>query len=227
MRDPSSRDQYSTRGDSESMYTRNHSRDKYYSNRGEEPYTRNTSRNQYGSAIVEKNRLPRMQPPGAEENAINVTLSLDSLRGIVVQESSKRAVRGKVYDSATNQDGVRVMITALVPEENIRGFNNIKSEPLETAETKGRKKFFKAIFPLNERKDSSSITIAGLIQGEQMYSPNSPNGHTRLKAKPFDLLISLVHQNEEICVGKATILATGEEIRTKQIDLPIDAATSS
>jgi len=38
-----------------------------------------------------------------------------------------------------------------------------------------------------------------------------------LKAKPIDLLISLVHQNEEICVRKATILAAGQKFELTKL----------
>lgn len=224
MRDPS-RDQYRSRGDL--MYTRNHSRDKYSFNRGEEPYRRDLSRDQYSSSTGGENRPPSMQPAGGEVNAMDVTLSLESLRGIIAQESSKHAVRGKVYGSAINQDEVRVMITVLAPEETSRGFQNITSEPLEVAETNGRTNAFTAMFPLNGNKMSSSITFAGLLQRGGMQNRNKSYGYSRLKPQPIELLISIVYQIEQICLGKATIIATGEEIRTKQIDVPIDVAKDS
>lgn len=159
---------------------------------------------------------------------MDVTLSVGFLRGIVAQESSKHAARGGLYESgAYDQDGVRAIITAIVPEKSIINGGNITSAPLEAAESVGRKKVYTAMFPLKGGKVSSSVTIPGLLQGDQRSSRNMPYGHRIIKPQPIDLLISIMFQNERMYLGKATILATGEEIRTKQIDLPIDVARDS
>lgn len=194
------------------------------------PYMRNNPRDQYGYSRGVENQPPAAQPIGGppEENLMDVTLSVGFLRGIIAQESSKHAARSGLYDSGGyKQEGVRAMVTAVVPEKSAIGGGNITSAPLEAAESVGRKKVYTAMFPLKGGKVSSSVTIPGLLKGVQRSSRNTPYGHRTVKPQPIDLLISLVLQNEKIYLGKATILATGEEVRTKQIDLPIDVSRDS
>jgi len=170
-----------------------------------------------------------MHQTGAKLNAMDITLSIGFLSGIVGQESSKNLSRGRMYDSSGgyNQDGVIAMVTVLVAGKDLSGFDNIVSAPIEATEEEERSRFFTAVFPLMGGQVSSSITIPGLLQEVQTSGRNMSYDQRCFKPQAIDLLISLVYQNEQLYFGKTTILATAENSRTKQVDLPIDTARDS
>jgi len=169
---------------------------------------------------------PGLDPDG---ETMDVTLSVGFLKGIIAQENSKHAARDWVNDAdGYDRRGVRALITALVPDNTIGGGGSIASAPLEITETMGRNNVYTAIFPLKGGKVSSSITIPGLLKSERLSSRSLQYGQQQsIKPQPIDLIIGLVNENEQITIGKATILATGEEIRTKQVDLPIEVSRDS
>ena len=98
-----------------------------------------------------------------------------------------------------NQNGVRAMITALIPDTSQTFFDHLTSAPLEATKDEEAKKGFTAMFPLRAGEKSSSITIPGLLKGKQRSGNDMSYDQPSFKPTPIEILVSLVYQHEHFC----------------------------
>jgi len=137
------------------------------------------------------------------------------------------AKKRKDWNTKAELDSVKAVVTALVPATGYQADGFLSSGPFESPKQVGNAMKYNAIFPLKSKNNGAltRITIPGLIQRD-----NSGDGGDFLgqyKRQTVELLITLVFGNEAIDLGKATLLVTGEEVKTKQTDLPIDTGKKS
>lgn len=149
----------------------------------------------------------------------DVTISIGFLRGIFMQESNK--VRDwRQNNHGAELDAVKVVVIARNGTNSIQADDFITSAPLEKPKHINGWFNYTALFPLKGSNPPTKMTLPGLIRRDHTSSVYSSHG--QYKRESVDLLITLIFGNEAITVGKAKIMVTGEEIRTKQSDVPID-----
>ncbi len=163
---------------------------------------------------------PTMQHQHA--SSLDVTISVGFVRGIIMKESAKRR---KDWNSMSELDTVKVVVTAIIPSTGYQASQLLSSAPLESPKDQGDAKQYNAVFPLKARDSNGAptrIIMPGLIEKEDRNDPNA-----QFKRQTVELLITLVFGNEAFTLGKSSLMVTGEETKTKQSDLPIDITKSS
>lgn len=151
-----------------------------------------------------------------EPGDLDVTISVGFLRGIYMLESKK--VKG--WENQAELDSVRVVVIARNDANMLQASDYITSAPLDTPKPVGDWMNYTAVFPLKGTKSTTKMTLPGLIKKNHNSNMFSRDG--QYKRESIELLITLVFGNEAITVGKARLVVTGEEVRTKQSDIPID-----
>lgn len=137
--------------------------------------------------------------------------------------------RRRDWNSNSELDSVKVVITAMVPSIDYQAEGFLSSEPLESPKQAGDVMKYNAIFPLKAKNTNGAptrITMPGLMQLDRSDVENR-QFQSQYKRQTIELLITLVFGNEAITLGKATLLVTGEEMKTKQADLPIDTSKNT
>ena len=154
-----------------------------------------------------------MQSPMAE--SLDVVISVGFVRSIIMTEAKKR----KDWNTKAELDSVKAVVTALVPATGYQADGFLSSGPLESPKQIGNEMKYNAIFPLKIKDNGAPtrITMPGLIQRDR--SAEGADFVGQYKRQTIELLITLVFGNEAIALGKATLLVTGEELKTKQTDL--------
>jgi hypothetical protein len=172
--------------------------------------------NEYGNSFDGNMNVQPVPPaPSGSEN-LDVTISIGFLRGIFMQENNKV----KDWQQHAELDSVKVVIIAR-NEANMRQADEfITSAPLEKPKPIGAWMNYTALFPLKNSNYPTKMTLHGLIQRD--HSSGEYSSHGQYKRESIELFITLVFGNEAITLGRARLLVTGEETRTKQNDLPID-----
>jgi hypothetical protein len=162
-----------------------------------------------------------MQSPMAE--SLDVVISVGFVRSIIMTEAKKR----KDWNTKAELDSVKAVVTAIVPASGCQADGFLSSGPLESPKQIGNEMKYNAIFPLKVKNNGAPtrITMPGLIQRDRSAEGADVVG--QYKRQTIELLITLVFGNEAVVLGKATLLVTGEEIKTKQTDLPIDTGKKS
>jgi hypothetical protein len=161
-----------------------------------------------------------MQSPMAE--SLDVIISVGFVRGIIMKEQTSRR---RDWNAISELDSVKVVISAMVPSIGYQAEGFLSSEPLESPKQVGDVMKYNAVFPLkakNSKGVPTRITLPGLMRLDK-----SEIGHGQYKRQTIELLITLVFGNEAITLGRATLLVTGEELKTKQTDLPIDTSKNT
>lgn len=131
------------------------------------------------------------------------------------------AKRKNDWNMKSELDSVKVVVAAIVPTTGYQAQNFLFSGPLESPKKDGDEITYNAIFPLKGRESNGAptrIVMPGLIQKEE---------GNEYKRQTVELLITMVFGNEAFTLGKATLMVTGEEFKTKQSDLPIDTTKST
>jgi hypothetical protein len=137
--------------------------------------------------------------------------------------------RRRDWNAISELDSVKVVITAMVPGIGYQAEGFLSSEPLESPKQVGDMMKYNAVFPLkakNSKGAPTRITMPGLMQLDKSET-ESNQFQRQYKRQTIELLITLVFGNEAITLGKATLLVTGEELKTKQTDLPIDTSKNT
>ena len=172
-----------------------------------------------------------MLPLGMQEQqypeSMDVTISVGFVRGIIMKEQAKRR---KDWNTNSELDSVKAVVTAMVPATGFQAEGFLTSGPLENPKKIGEELKYNAIFPLKERDSNGAATrivMPGLLQRDRSNTDDGQFPSGQYKRQTIELLITLVFGNEAFTLGKATMLVTGEEVKTKQSDLPIDTAKSS
>lgn len=153
---------------------------------------------------------------GVHPDALDVTISIGFLRGIFMHEANKM----KDWQHHAEFDSMKVVIIARNDSKMVQADGFITSSPLDKPKPVGDWMNFTALFPLKGSSPPSKMTLSGLIQRD--HSSQEYSSHGQYTRESIELLITLIFGNEAITVGKARLLVTGEETRTKQSDLPID-----
>ena len=156
---------------------------------------------------------------------LDVAISVGYLRGIIMEDNSKGAVKAWLSQKAEEKaDAIKIVITGLIPDRDIQSKSQLTSAPLDNPKQLGTFSKFTAMFPLKGGAGPRSITIPGLIRPEHGGNTFEEASYKR---ETVDLLITAVSGNESLSLGKVSILITGEEIRTRQHDLPVDTTRDS
>jgi hypothetical protein len=154
--------------------------------------------------------------------SMDVTISVGFVRGIVMKEMTKRR---KDWNAMSEIDSIKVVVAAIVPSTGYQAENFLSSSPLENPKQVGDSVQYNAIFPLKGRESNGAptrIKMPGLLQREK-----DGGDQANFKRQTVELLISLVLGNEALSLGKSSLMVTGEEVKTKQSDLPIDTKKST
>lgn len=154
--------------------------------------------------------------------SLDVTISVGFVRGIVMKEMAKRR---KDWNTRSELDSVKVVVAALVPSTGYQAEIFLSSAPLKSPKEVGDEIQYNAVFPLKGRDSNGAPTrmiMPGLLQREKGSDP-----HAQFKRQTVELLITLVSGNEAFTLGKSTLMVTGEEVKTKQFDLPVDTTKST
>ena len=133
-----------------------------------------------------------------------------------MQENSKL----REWQNQTELDSVKVVIIARNEANQLQADDFVTSAPLEKPKPVGDWMNYTALFPLKGNTSPTKMVLPGLIQRD--HSNNEYSTHGQYKRESIELLITLVFGNEAITLGKSRLLVTGEELRTKQSDVPID-----
>jgi hypothetical protein len=156
-------------------------------------------------------------PMSNEADRLDVTISIGFLRGVFMHENKK--VRDwQQHD--TELDAVKVVVLARNEANQIQAKDFLTSAPLTKPKPVGEWMNYTALFPLKGSSTITKMTLPGLIQRDP--SSDSFASHGSYKRESVDLLITLVFGNEAITIGKSRVVITGEELRTKQSDLPVE-----
>lgn len=155
--------------------------------------------------------------PGNQTDTLDVTISIGFLRGIFMHENGK--VKDWQHQHHAELDSVKVVIIARNDANNQQADEFITSAPLEKPKPVGDWMNYSALFPLKGNNSVTKMTLPGLIQRD--HSSGGYSVHGQYKRESVELLITLIFGNEAITLGKARLVVTGEEVRTKQSDLPI------
>lgn len=153
-------------------------------------------------------------------DSMDVIISVGFLRGIIMQEQAKR---GKDWNSKADFDTVKIVISAIVPSTGFQAETFLSSGALESPKKVDENFRYNAVFPLKSRHSNGAptrIVLPGLIQKDK--TAGQDEFQNQYKRQTVELLITLVFGNEAFTLGKTTLMVTGEEVKTKQTDLPID-----
>ncbi len=185
------------------------------------PFQNNYGDPFHGQAQANANMMMPGSTPLGDHGAdtLDVTISIGFLRGIFMQESNKS--KSSDWQERHHEiDTVKVAILARNEANLIQADDFITSAALEKPKPVGEWMNYTALFPLKGTNAPTKMTLSGLIKRDHTNSQYSSHG--QYKRESIELLITLVFGNEAITLGKARLLITGEEVRTKQSDLPID-----
>ncbi len=152
---------------------------------------------------------------------LDVTISVGFIKGIIMKEASKfRKDRNKL-----ELDTVKAVVTAVVPSTGYQAEGFLSSHPIGSPKTAGDALRYNAMFPLKGKNHGSPtrLVMPGLMKRDNSESKDS----VQYKRQTVELLITLVFGNEAFNIGKSTLLVTGEEVRTKQGEMPIDTTKSA
>eukprot|EP00979_Chaetoceros_neogracilis_P017056 scaffold10175_cov268-Chaetoceros_neogracile.AAC.12 len=164
--------------------------------------------------------MPSLGMQNSMAASLDVVISVGFVRSIVVTEAKRR----KDWNTNAELDSIKAVVTAMVPATGYQAEGFLSSGPLESPKRVGEVMQYNAIFPLKRRNSNGAptrITLPGLMQ-QQDINTDGEEFPSRYKRQTVELLITLVYGNEAIALGKTTLLITGEEVKTKQSDLPID-----
>ncbi len=153
---------------------------------------------------------------------LDVTISIGFLRGIFMQEQNV----GMDWQNQTELDPCKVVVIARNETHMVQADEYITSAPLERPKPVGDWMNYTALFPLKGSNPPTKMSLPNLIHRD-LSSSEYTDVHGQYKRESIDLLITLIFGNEAITLGKARLLITGEEVRTKQSDLPIDISKDS
>ncbi len=171
--------------------------------------------NNYTDMNLNMNMMGPQQ--GSQMDTLDVTISIGFLRGIFMHENGK--VQEWKHQNHAELDSVKIVIIAKNDANNQQADEFITSAPLEKPKPVGDWMNYTALFPLKGNNSVTKMTLPGLIQRD--HTSGGYSIHGQYKRESVDLLITLIFGNEAITLGKARLVVTGEEVRTKQSDLPI------
>ena len=159
-----------------------------------------------------------MEEPISDADTLDVAISLGFLRGIFMQEHNR--MRDWQQHNGAELDAVKVVVIARNETNMMQADTFITSSPLEKPKPVGDWMNYTALFPLKGSHPPTKMVLPGLIRRD--YSNSEFSTHGQFKRESIELLITLIFGNEAITLGRARLVVTGEEVRTKQSDLPID-----
>lgn len=168
--------------------------------------------------------MPSLGMQNSMAASLDVVISVGFVRSIVVTEAKRR----KDWNTNAELDSIKAVVTAMVPATGYQAEGFLSSGPLESPKKVGEIMKYNAIFPLKSRDSNgvpTRITLPGLMQRDK--NVDNEDFPSPYKRQTVELLITLVLGNEAITLGKTTLLVTGEEVKTKQSDLPIDTDKKS